>query len=61
MRLIVVMGDDAGTRLLVTQVLKKDGYNVMAAENDAKGLALIRLHKFDLVVSNVHNPVRLQI
>lgn len=60
MRLIVVM-NNSGTRLLVTQVLKKDGYDVMAAENDAKGLALIRLHKPDLVVSNVHSPVRLQI
>jgi CheY-like chemotaxis protein len=48
MPLIVVMDDDAGTRMLVTQVLKKDGYDVLAAENGAAGLAL--------VVSDVQMP-----
>jgi DNA-binding response OmpR family regulator len=56
MPLIVVMDDDAGTRMLVTQVLKKDGYDVLAAENGAAGLALIREHKPDLVVSDVQMP-----
>lgn len=56
MPLIVVMDDDAGTRMLVTQVLKKDGYDVMAAENGVKGLALIREHKPQLVVSDVQMP-----
>lgn len=57
MPLIVVMDDDAGTRMLVSQVLKKDGYDVMAADDGAKGLALIREHKPDLVVSDVQMPV----
>ena len=56
MPLIVVMDDDAGTRMLVSQVLKKDGYDVLAAEDGAKGLALIRQHKPDLVVSDVQMP-----
>ena len=56
MPLIVVMDDDAGTRMLVSQVLKKDGYDVLAAENGAKGLALICEHKPDLVVSDVQMP-----
>lgn len=56
MPLIVVMDDDAGTRMLVTQVLKKDGYDVLAAEDGAKGLALIREHKPDLVVSDIQMP-----
>lgn len=56
MPLIVVMDDDAGTRMLVSQVLKKDGYDVLAAENGAAGLALIRQHKPDLVVSDVQMP-----
>ena len=42
MLLIVVIEDDAGTRLLVSQVLKKEGLQVMAAENGVQGLALIR-------------------
>ena len=56
MPLIVVIDDDAGTRLLVTQVLKKEGHEVMAADDGAKGLALIREHKPDLVVSDVQMP-----
>ena len=57
MPLIVVIDDDAGTRLLVSQVLKKEGLQVMAAEDGAKGLALIREHKPDLVVSDVQMPL----
>ena len=56
MPLIVVIEDDAGTRLLVSQVLKKEGLQVMAAENGVQGLALIRQHKPDLVVSDVQMP-----
>ena len=56
MPLIVVIDDDAGTRMLVAQVLKKEGHEVMAAEDGAKGLALIREFKPDLVVSDVQMP-----
>jgi DNA-binding response OmpR family regulator len=56
MPLIVVMDDDAGTRMLVSQVLKKEGFDVMAAEDGAKGLDLIRQFKPDLVVSDVQMP-----
>ncbi len=56
MPLIVVMDDDAGTRMLVSQVLRKEGYDVMAAEDGAKGLALIQEFKPDLVVSDVQMP-----
>jgi CheY-like chemotaxis protein len=56
MPLIVVMEDDAGTRLLVTQVLRKQGFDVHAAENGVVGLALIKLYKPDLVVSDVQMP-----
>jgi CheY-like chemotaxis protein len=57
MPLIVVIDDDAGTRKLVCQVLKKDGYDALEAEDGAKGLALIRQHKPNLVVSDVQMPV----
>ena len=56
MPLIVVIDDDAGTRMLVGQVLKKDGYDVLTAEDGVQGLALIREHKPDLVVSDVQMP-----
>ena len=57
MPLIVVIDDDAGTRMLVGQVLKKEGYQVMAAEDGAKGMALVREFKPDLVVSDVQMPL----
>ncbi len=56
MPLIVVMDDDASTRVLVAGVLRKEGYDVLAAEDGAIGLALIREHKPDLVVSDVQMP-----
>ena len=56
MPLIVVMDDDASTRVLVSAVLRKEGYDVLAAEDGAQGLALIREHKPDLVVSDVQMP-----
>ena len=57
MPLIVVIDDDAGTRLLISQVLKKEGLQVMAAEDGVKGMALISMHKPDLVVSDVQMPL----
>ncbi|WP_341909854.1 response regulator [Polaromonas sp. YR568] len=57
MSLIVVIDDDAGTRILVSQVLKKEGHEVMTAEDGAKGLALIRELKPQLVVSDVQMPL----
>ena len=57
MALIVVIEDEAGTRLLVSQVLKKEGHEGIAAEDGVKGLALIREHKPALVVSDVQMPL----
>ncbi len=56
MPIIVVIDDDASTRLLVSQVLKKEGYQVMAAEDGPQGLALVRQLKPALVISDVQMP-----
>jgi DNA-binding response OmpR family regulator len=56
MPLIVVMEDDAGTRMLVASVLKKDGYDVLTAENGALGLQLVQEHRPDLIISDVQMP-----
>jgi CheY-like chemotaxis protein len=53
---IVVMEDDAGTRMLVASVLKKDGHEVLAAEDGAQGLALVRAQSPELVISDVQMP-----
>ncbi len=56
MPLIVVMDDDASTRVLVSAVLRKEGYDVLTAADGAQGLALIREYKPDVVVSDVQMP-----
>ena len=49
----MVIDDDAGIKMLVFQVLKKGGYEVMAADSGAEGLALISRHKPDLIVNDI--------
>jgi CheY-like chemotaxis protein len=56
MALIVVMEDDAGTRMLVASVLKKDGHEVLAAEDGVQGLELLRPRQPDLIISDVQMP-----
>lgn len=56
MALIVVMEDDPGTRRLVASVLEKQGHEVVAAEDGAKGLALLATRRPDLVISDVQMP-----
>lgn len=57
MPLIVLMEDDAATRMLVASVLKKEGYDVLPAVNGAEGLALVRSRQPDLVISDIQMPV----
>jgi DNA-binding response OmpR family regulator len=56
MALIVVMEDDAGTRMLIASVLRKDGHEVLAAENGAQGLALVQSRNPQLIISDVQMP-----
>ncbi|MES3001244.1 MAG: response regulator [Pseudomonadota bacterium] len=56
MALTIVMEDDASTRMLVASVLKKDGHEVLTAEDGAKGLALIGPRIPDLIISDVQMP-----
>ena len=56
MPLIVVMEDEDSTRMLLSALLKKKGYDVMAVDNGAEGLELVTLHKPDLVLSDVNMP-----
>lgn len=56
MALIVVMEDDAGTRMLIASVLKKDGHQVLTAENGAEGLRTVRSRRPDLIISDVQMP-----
>jgi CheY-like chemotaxis protein len=56
MALIVLMEDDAATRTLVATVLKKDGHEVLAAENGVQGLSLVEESRPALIISDVQMP-----
>ncbi|TFY98264.1 response regulator [Ramlibacter humi] len=56
MALIVLMEDDAGTRTLIASVLKKDGHEVLQAEDGAQGLLLVEERRPHLVISDVQMP-----
>lgn len=56
MALIVVMEDDAGTRMLVASVLRKEGYEVLMAEDGRQGLALVERRPPDLILSDIQMP-----
>jgi CheY-like chemotaxis protein len=56
MALIIVMEDDASTRMLVTSVLRKDGHDVLAAEDGQEGLQLFGPRPPDLIISDVQMP-----
>jgi DNA-binding response OmpR family regulator len=56
MALIVLMEDDAGTRMMVASVLKRDGHVVLGAEDASKGLELVRQNSPELIISDVQMP-----
>jgi DNA-binding response OmpR family regulator len=56
MPLIVVMEDDAATRTLVASILRKEGFEVLSADNGLSGLELVRKNRPDLVISDVQMP-----
>jgi len=56
MAVIVLMEDDAATRMLVSSVLKKDGHDVLTAENGAQGLVVVEARRPDVVISDVQMP-----
>lgn len=56
MPLVVVIDDSPEIRSLMSLVLRKDGHKVLEAKDGRIGLALVKLHKPDLVVSDVQMP-----
>ncbi len=56
MALIVVMEDDAGTRMMVASVLKRDGHVVLGAQDATQGLQLVGQDRPDLIISDVQMP-----
>ena len=56
MAIIVVMEDDAPTRMLVSSVLRKEGHEVLTAEDGEQGLQLVEARKPGLIVSDIQMP-----
>ncbi len=56
MALIVVMEDDGGTRMLIASVLKRDGHEVLTAEDGRTGLDMVQQRRPDLVISDIRMP-----
>jgi CheY-like chemotaxis protein len=56
MALIAVIDDDETIRELIAAALRFEGYEVVEADNGVSGLAAVRDHRPDLVVSDVNMP-----
>jgi len=54
---IVVADDSATMRMIVTTVLKAQGWEIRAARNGQEALTLAREHRPDLVVTDWNMPV----
>jgi len=53
---ILVVEDDAPTRVLIRGVLKRGGYQVDAAKDGVEGLKKARAKEFDLVLTDIWMP-----
>ena len=53
---ILVVDDEPSLRLLCTELLSKQGYNVLQAENGVDALAVLENEKVDLLLSDVIMP-----
>ncbi len=53
---ILIIDDDDEICILVKKVLLLDGHEVDTAEDGSVGLRLARLHKYDLVITDIVMP-----
>ncbi len=49
--------DEVMNRKVATKILKKEGYDVMEAQNGQEALELLKQHKFDLILMDLMMPV----
>jgi DNA-binding response OmpR family regulator len=55
-RRILCVEDHEDTRFMLTQLLEREGYYVLAAENAGVGLALTQTQAFDLLILDIWLP-----
>ncbi len=56
-KLILVVDDEENTRLALTRLLCREGYDVMTATDGCDALNQIRTHSVDLVITDLNMPV----
>jgi CheY-like chemotaxis protein len=56
MAVLVTAEDDEGIRMVVTRSLQQAGYEVIAVADGVQGLAAVREHRPDAVVTDVDMP-----
>ncbi|HEX9615711.1 MAG TPA: response regulator [Bacteroidota bacterium] len=54
MKKILVVDDDKALRMVILATLKQNGYQIFEAEDGLGGLDMAKLHKPDLIISDVY-------
>ena len=53
---VLIVDDEPNLRKILAAQLSRDGYDVLLAEDGEQGLALLREHHIDLVVTDLKMP-----
>ncbi len=54
---ILVVEDEKVTQLVISNLLKREGFNVLSAAEGAEALRVLKAEKVDLILSDIHMPV----
>ena len=53
---VLIVDDEPNLRKILSAQLSRDGYDVMTAEDGEQGLAMLKEHHIDLVITNLKMP-----
>ena len=53
---VLIVDDEPNLRKILSAQLTRDGYDVLTAEDGEQGLALLREHHIDLVITDSRCP-----
>src|ERR1700674_2440281 len=53
---VLIVDDEPNLRKILSAQLSRDGYDVLSAEDGEQGLALLREHHIDLVITDLKMP-----
>ncbi len=58
MKRILVVDDEKQIRVLLRQMLEREGYEVHTAADGEEGLLMVGKHAFDLIITDIIMPVK---